>query len=120
MKFLITIILCSTSFTLAADAQLLDISKAIVFAPADSSKLEQKAVEMLVDEIAFRTQIRPLIIHTLPASPVPLIALNNDHTGAPEGYRISADNSGSAPRITVTGNDSRGLLFGVGRLLRTL
>src|SRR5437899_435811 len=119
MKFLITILLCSSSFTLAVDAQLLDLSKAVVIAPTNSTKQEQKAMQMLVDEIPSRTQIRPLIAHTLPAD-LPLIILNNDHTGAPEGYRISIDSSGPAAKITVTGNDSRGLLFGCGRLLRTL
>ena len=51
MKFLITLLLCSSSFTLAVDAQLLDLSKAVVIAPTNSTNQEQKAMQMLVDEI---------------------------------------------------------------------
>ncbi|HJT77575.1 MAG TPA: hypothetical protein VJ739_10285, partial [Gemmataceae bacterium] len=40
--------------------------------------------------------------------------------GAAEGYRIGMASRRGAPVVWVAGNDARGTLFGVGRLLRTL
>jgi len=119
MKYFIPILLYCASLAFAAEGQLLDISKVVVVAPANSNRQEQKAVQMLVDEIAVRTQIRPLISQNAAADGIPMIVLARQ-TGPAEGYHISLESSGSAAKILVTGNDSRGLLFGVGRLLRTL
>src|SRR4051812_11103500 len=130
MKVLIAaIILCSASLSFAADPQMLDLSKAIVFSPESANKQEQKAVGMLVEEIAARTQIRPLITHSTPADPTPIIFVASiDSLGdagktakrpGAEGYEIFIDTSGQSPRVNVIGTDSRGVLFGVGRLLRT-
>jgi hypothetical protein len=38
----------------------------------------------------------------------------------PEGYHLRAAAAGAAPRVWVAGDDARGVLFGVGHLLRTL
>src|SRR5262249_48654477 len=41
--------------------------------------------------------------------------------GAAEGFRIVTENNGRAtPAVFIIGNDARGVLFGVGRLLRDL
>jgi hypothetical protein len=40
--------------------------------------------------------------------------------GAPEGYRIGVASREGVPAVWVAGNDARGTLFGVGRLLRAL
>src|SRR5947208_16553284 len=37
-----------------------------------------------------------------------------------EGYRIGVDTGGPGPLVWVAGDDARGVLFGVGRLLREL
>lgn len=37
-----------------------------------------------------------------------------------EGYRVRILEDGAAPAVLVIGNDARGVLFGVGRLLRAL
>src|ERR1041384_4203243 len=73
---------------------MIDLSKAVVFTPDDSNMQEQKAVQMLVDEIAARTQIRLLITHTRPKD-VPMISVSRGtlwregvRVVAPEGYRI--------------------------------
>ncbi len=132
-SFLLALLLLSPSLTLAADAQLLDLSKALVLSPADANKQERSSIQMLVDEIAVRTQIRPLITHTPPRDPAPMIiagvtarlkTINPDAKwpapAGPEGYHIWTDTTGPAPILFIAADDSRGLLFGVGRLLRTL
>src|SRR5204863_7267920 len=40
--------------------------------------------------------------------------------GGREGYQIGTATRGAAPVVWVAGNDARGVLFGVGRLLREL
>src|SRR5262245_59192369 len=119
IKLLIFILVPLAACCQCLAADMLDLAKAVVVAPANATRQEQKATQMLVEEIAARTQIQPLITQN-PADNVPAIRLENSKAGPAEGYRISIDSSGAAPKITVAGNDSRGLLFGVGRLLRTL
>jgi hypothetical protein len=87
MKYFIPILLCCTSLALAAEGQLLDISKAVVLAPANSNRQDQKAIQMLVDEVAVRTQIRPLISQSIPPDGIPMIVLARQ-TGPAEGYHI--------------------------------
>src|SRR6185369_5478291 len=91
----------------AAHALALDLQRASIKAgPAD-----QKAATVLIEEVEKRTQIR------WPAgvSGSPVIALERGQ-GPAEGFTIRASASG----VTISGNDARGVLFGVGRLLRVL
>ncbi len=78
---------------------------------------EQKAVAMLVEEVEKRTGIRWPVYQT------PSEGAGSDGTrvqvllrnaSPAEGYRVEV--SGNAVRVS--GNDARGVLFGVGRLLR--
>jgi hypothetical protein len=91
---------------LAAD---LDLSSAHLTLPAGLSKQELKAVEMLRDEIEKRTLIRLPIGGTSG----PAIVLSHGR-GPAEGYSLSTTTSQAA----IAGNDARGVLFGIGRLLR--
>ena len=79
---------------------------AVKCTPGDS-----KAAAVLIEEVEKRTQIR----WPLNAGGSPAIALERG-SGPAEGYRIRVANGG----VTVTGSDARGVLFGVGRLLRSL
>lgn len=119
-------------------AATIDLGRAvIVFAP-NLSKPEKKAITVLAEEIEKRTQIRLRTADTWPSESAPVIAVgsasalrafgertaaalaaNRDFAGA-EGYRISVQKGPAAPAVFVIGNDARGVLFGVGRLLRTL
>ena len=116
-----------------------DLSKAVIVSPSNLSKAEAKAVAMLVDEVQKRTLIRWELVHAWPNDAVPVIAVGPEASretfagpfqttissqpavkGA-EGYRIAVRREGgSAPAVLVIGNDARGVLFGVGRLLREL
>jgi hypothetical protein len=109
----------------------LDLKTASVVTPESLGPREKKAVEMLVDEIERRTQIRPEVLHAMPGDSVPVIVVGNAPSlktlldaqriprppaGPPEGYHILSKPSS----VWVIGDDSRGVLFGVGRLLREM
>ena len=138
-----TAIVFSFLFSLACPAAALDLARAVVLAPARLTKPESKAVEMLVEEVEERAQIRWPVVHSWPSEPVPVIVVGpgsalagllpkgagqSGTTPGPasglkqgaEGYRIWVESARGAPAVFVAGNDSRGVLFGVGRLLREL
>jgi hypothetical protein len=116
----------------------LDLTQALVVTPRGLSRPEQKAVALLIDEVEMRTQIRWQMREMWPAETVPVILVGKapalhayaDHPGAalndseptlrPEGYRIQATQGKSGPVVIVAGNDARGVLFGVGGLLRAM
>jgi hypothetical protein len=92
---------------LAAQAMALDLQRASVQAgPAD-----QKAATVLIEEVEKRSQIR----WPANASGSPVITLERGQ-GPAEGYSIRTSGNG----VTISGNDTRGVVFGVGRLLRAL
>ena len=69
---------------------------------------------MLVDEVEKRTRIRLPIVDR-PYTEPSILLREASGLGA-EGYRVQV----AAGGITVSGNDPRGVLFGVGALLRSL
>lgn len=110
----------------------LDLGQAVIVAPSGLNRQETKAVTVLVEEIAKRTQVRLPIQNTLPASGIPAIVVGRtpqlqsvaprlanglipEQAGA-DGFRVQALNG----NVLVAGNDSRGVLFGVGYLLRQM
>jgi hypothetical protein len=117
---------------------LLDLTEAVVFSPENVSGPEKYAIAMLVDEVEKRTQIRWMTSSEWPGPARPVIAVGSSSslstvagrfaqelarepgTAAPEGYRLKTMTAGPAPVVLVVGNDSRGVLFGVGHLLRNL
>ena len=120
-----------------AAAGMADYSGALVIAPPGLSKPEQKAVEMLVDEVQRRSRLRwdvaeawddeeakPKIIVGSRDTLKPLAETVGEGPGSaedgdrPEGFRIWTVKD--RPTVVVEGNDARGVLFGVGRLLREL
>ncbi|CAN5545226.1 hypothetical protein BH10PLA2_BH10PLA2_26350 [soil metagenome] len=117
-----------------AQAQVIDLTGAAVVAPSGLNRQEIYAATMLVDEVAARTRIRLPLLRNWPApGDGPIIAVGPasvlEKLGAegiaepaipPEGYRIRSGANKGRQVIWVTGSDSRGVLFGVGGLLRTL
>jgi hypothetical protein len=110
-----------------------DLAKATVVVPDGLSGPAKKSVEMLLDEVFKRTQIRWPLATTWPADGQPaiaigtletlkplggstLMALAKEPAGKPQGYTVRGDGS----RVVVAGNDARGVLFGVGYLLRRM
>ena len=122
-----------------AGSQPIDLRRAQLVIPSDLSGPENKAVELLVEEIQARMRLRLNVNTAWPRNAaVPVMALGpvtslknfagrhaDEFAGEqqlpPEGYRIrtiAADER--APAAVIVGNDSRGVLFGVGHLLRSL
>ena len=110
-----------------------DFSKAVIFADKNASAAERKAVMVLADEIFKRTGIKLKTEVKYPHSAeaviavggnwlpcIPAVALVN---GLPkpgsEGYRLATSNQ-DKPFCAVIGEDERGVLYGVGKLLRIM
>ncbi len=118
----------------------IDLTNGVVVAPGSLTGPEKQAVKMLVEEVEKRTRIRWPELTEWPAAAsraTPVIAVgpkslldafggpdvrelrNTQATGA-EGYRLCVRRDAPQPSVLVIGNDARGVLFGVGRLLREL
>ena len=124
--------------TFAAEAgggEFIDLTKASVVLPTKLTPREKKAALMLLEEVYQRTQIRLPVAAEWPPADMPVIAVGQSVAletinpkivaalktvplvDRPEGFRILTPN---ATTVLVAGNDERGVLFGVGRLLREL
>src|SRR5262249_53658075 len=110
--------LCVLTGQMIAEAET-DLTRAVVVAPADFSGPENKAVQMLIEEVEKRTQVRWRRVNDAPSEGVPFISINRAPQKRPlprEGYQIKT----AGNTVSITGNDARGALFGVGHLLRAL
>lgn len=128
--------LCFTPQARSAPETMVDLTHAVVVAPASLTGPEQKAVELLVEDVSRRSGVRWKVAARWPAEQEPVVAVgpvsaaadfagpfagslrDGAHTKEHEGYRIRIEPKG--PAVLVAGNDARGVLFGVGRLLREL
>jgi len=115
--------------------ELIDISNAYVLTSDKISTLELKAVTVLIEEIERRTGIRLKTVHNWPTDGKPIILVGSESTISRfikpyanflkrlekprnEGYRILVNADKGI--IFVVGADQRGVLYGVGKLLRKL
>jgi hypothetical protein len=121
-----------------AAGEPVDLTRARVVFPEASSARERKAVEMLADEVAKRSLVRWQTSVSWPEDAAPVIAVGrsqalsalaarvrarleaSSHEPKPEGYRVLVGGRGAEALIIVAGDDERGVLFGAGRLLRSL
>ncbi len=106
-----------------AQQPAIDLTQAVIVTPQNFSGPENKAVEMLIEEVEKRTQLRWMRVNQLPNEGVPFISINRTpikgESKAPlvrEGYQIKT----SGNTVMIAGNDARGILFGIGHLLRTM
>jgi hypothetical protein len=94
----------------------LDLTNGVVVVSGTLSGPENKAVQMLIEEVARRAVVRLPRVAQNPGGR-PVIAISRAGSGLPpEGYQIRTTSS----EVTIIGNDARGVLFGVGHLLRSL
>ncbi len=118
--------------------KMIDLKQAIVVSPPNTVDTEAKAIQVLLEEVEKRTLVRWATANIWPSEDTPLIvigtssalieafenqigaAVHPNEDGAAEGYRIRIARSDENPVLYVIGNDARGVLFGVGHLLRTL
>jgi len=116
----------------------LDLSAAKLYAPPGLSPREERVLTVLAQEVERRTELRLPLVHSWPTSSAPMVMVGTNTTldrlrgrlpaglRAPEaareaeGYAIGVSRSEGAPVVSVAGADERGVLFGVGKLLRSL
>ncbi len=97
-------------------AATIDLRHAAVRIPQSFNGTERKAVALLVEEVEKRSQVRWPVGNVASGT---CVEMNITGNGRPaEGYRIETGRAGCA--VKLTGNDSRGLLYAAGRLLREL
>lgn len=112
---------------------LIDLTQASIVTVAAPKGVEAKAVQMLVEEVEKRTRVRWPVRQAAPKEGRPTILVGlasalpqatepgSDGTwNAPEGYLIRTNPNARPSQVTVVGAGARGLLFGIGRLLRNL
>ena len=117
---------------------MLDLSQAVIVQPRNFSRREQKAVSVLAEEVERRTGIEWQVVNSWPSSAsTPIIigqaaalqGLKPDLFAslfasppavAAEGFALRAWTGAGGPAVAVLGADERGILFGVGGLLRAL
>jgi hypothetical protein len=122
----------------ARAAPVVDLTHASVVTPPGLTAPEQKAVQMLIEEVDKRSRVRWHICKEWPSGKEPIVlvgpaaavrSLASRHgltlpdgagQGGPEGFQLGCVSGKDALVVWVAGNDSRGVLFGVGRLLREL
>jgi hypothetical protein len=117
----------------------IDLSRAVVVVPDGLSSTELKAVQVLVEEVRKRSRINWETMIRWPTASVAVIAVgparlldsfpkeyrelvsSQPDSHDRDGFRIQTVNRADvAPVLAIVGNDARGMLFGVGRLLREL
>jgi hypothetical protein len=122
----------------SASEATLDLSQAVIVQPPTLSRREQKAVLVLAEEVERRTGVQWQALNSWPASASacilvgPVAALQGlkpdlfqslfarpPALGA-EGFVLRAWSGAGGPTVAVLGADERGVLFGVGGLLRAL
>jgi hypothetical protein len=118
---------------LPASGARLDFTNSVIVTPPKLERLEQKAITVLRQEIQKRTGIqlssltewpknRQSVIAVGQATQIKLLAgqyadiLENGQTPGKEGFRLLIKEN----VVFVVGNDTRGVFYGVGKLLRTL
>jgi len=129
MRHLLCCLLLLSSAGGIARAEMIDLTQAVVVAPHGMSAPEQKAVQMLVDEVWKRTWVRWNVANEPPSPPTAMVVVAPQAL-LPEAYRgmvpaaTAAESfcikSTPSSGVVVAGADARGVLFGVGRLLREL
>lgn len=109
-----------------------DFSNALIISCKDASPIEQKAVEVLQEEVFIRTGLSLKAVFEYPGDDTPIIVVGCVNTmqikdsslidflplPGREGFRLSI--SSHRHLCIVQGMDERAVLYGVGRLLRMM
>ncbi|WP_461044363.1 alpha-glucuronidase family glycosyl hydrolase [Spirosoma harenae] len=127
--------ICFCLLIKTAIAAPIDLSKARIVNTVSDKKTLRRTVEILQQEIQKRTGIQLSVNTKFPTDNQPIIALalENDLVQLPQAFRTAIQSLletkaegfklvtvESANAVLIVGRDARGLLYGVGKLLRTL
>ncbi len=125
-----------TLFSVSLRAQVVDLSKATIFASKNiPSPVRETAIRVLKEEIALRTSVQLKETEKIGSQPVIAIVLSSEQQASgiaipvngseakpetkPEGFRISVDQSEVKKILWLIVADQRAAIFAVGQLLRT-
>jgi hypothetical protein len=98
----------------------MDLTEATIVLDEPSGDVhERKAVESLVAEVRRRAGVEWPLAHQSPQHK-PAVILSLKGRGPAEGYSVAVRRSRGPARVVIAGNDIRGRLFGIGRLLRVI
>ena len=128
--------LAPASRAAAAEAGRMDLSNAVIVAPENLGRVEQRAVAVLQEEIERRTGVKLERVGQWPGGDRSVIALglesqvkqfagplaarlDRTRPPGPEGFVLAVERQ-PRPAAVICAADARGLLYGVGRLLRKL
>ncbi|MEM1570004.1 MAG: hypothetical protein QXL27_02450 [Candidatus Bathyarchaeia archaeon] len=117
--------------------ELIDISDTIILTPRHISRIEAKAIAILVEEVEKRTGLKLPVVHQWDGEDLTVILVSSEESlknlnfpylnlldglekPGKEGYRILVEKLKNHPVIFIVGRDERGVLYGVGRFLRKL
>ena len=115
------VLACATALLYNMAALAADYRHASIVIAPGASKPQQKAAQMLAEEIEKRTQLRLKILpQAPPEGPTFVLRRANGASGPADGFTFAASASGARPTAVVEGNDDRGVVFGTGYLLRSL
>jgi hypothetical protein len=131
-RHLLALLLLLPATRAAAGEAPLDLTRAVVVTPGKLSGPEEKAIAMLIEEVEKRTQVRweratswpdaaaAVFVGRPDALPGSLLKAAPQGDGKAEGYRVWTVNDKGRTAVCLAGNDARGVLFGVGHLLRKM
>src|SRR5688572_14007421 len=127
MKAWIGVVLLASALAVTAQDKL-DLSRAIVVSTGNLTSPEQKAIEMLRDEVERRTGIRWEHAIGMPAGGGPVIVAGQaaavstllPAAAAPPTPAESFRTGVASRQVYISGRDPRGVLYGIGHLLRKL
>ncbi|KAA9347976.1 hypothetical protein F0P93_25490 [Larkinella humicola] len=133
--FFSLLITLSGLLSIPAKANPIDLSKAQIYCPVKDPRVLLRSLEVLQQEVGKRSQIQWSIVKKIPkagqatiflttekelaALPEPLrSAASRMPATRSEGFKLVIEESNNT--VLIVGHDARGLLYGVGRLLRKL
>ncbi len=120
VAFLLALLLSGFVWSKARAAQIqIDLTQTVIVAPSTLSGPENKAVQMLIEEIEKRSGVRWQRADRAPTNGAFAINISRAASKKPlarEGYQLQTEKTS----VNIIGNDERGILFGVGHLLRKL
>jgi hypothetical protein len=122
----------------AYEMAFLNLVAATVVSSKEAKGAEAKAVDVLIEELEKRTGIRLSRANSFPDGNTPVIAVGTMDSYPsiegfdgerlpkdlpilkPEGYALRTVSTTDNPTVSIIGADARGVLYGVGKLLRSL
>ncbi len=130
---MIVILMPPSKIKAQSGATYVDISSATVAAYTHTSGPESKALQTLIEEVEKRSRVRWEVVRSVWHGATPLIVVGTKaeiggnfeiadaaSLNVPEGYSVQRLKNTDRAVIAIVGTDARGLLFGIGKFLRTI